>query len=246
MTAISAPARFDMGRVISATFAGVGRHGFYFSALALVLVAVPNFAVLRVIDPLTVFTSGPDPFWTWVAASLVSLALLSVMRAAIAHRTIATDRGWASSLGATLKRTPLLLGLAFLNQLAIMVAAIALVFPAFMLMARWAVAIPVLTVERRGVMEAFGRSAKLTEGHRWAIFGLMLIYGLAAGIMGYIPTAFAGGQAKLHTNLPMLAAYTLVQAACATVAAAGAAALYKELLRLKEGGSSGELAAVFD
>lgn len=65
----------------------------------------------------------------------------------------------------------------------------------FILMSRWYVAIPVLVVENTGVFEAFRRSTELSSGHRWKIFGLILL-GLMLSFAFSILTSvlFGGGS----------------------------------------------------
>jgi hypothetical protein len=47
----------------------------------------------------------------------------------------------------------------------------------------WFVVTPVAVAERLSPFAAFSRSAELTAGRRWGIFGLSLLVGLAAGVL---------------------------------------------------------------
>jgi hypothetical protein len=62
-----------------------------------------------------------------------------------------------------------------LAGLAITVGLIALIVPGLYLMTIWSVLIPVIVLERRAVMEAFGRSRELVSGNGWNVFYVILI-----------------------------------------------------------------------
>ncbi len=65
-----------------------------------------------------------------------------------------------------------------------------------MMAVAWSVTVPVYVVEQTEVFSAFTRSADLTRGHRWRIFGLFVIYLVAIIIVEMVTTAF-GGVASL-------------------------------------------------
>ncbi|QCJ48062.1 hypothetical protein [Haloprofundus sp. MHR1] len=46
--------------------------------------------------------------------------------------------------------------------------------------------VPVLVVAGEDISTAFGRSARLTRGHRWTVFGLVLVVGLATFALGSV------------------------------------------------------------
>jgi hypothetical protein len=73
-----------------------------------------------------------------------------------------------------------------LAGIAITVGLIALIVPGLYLMTIWSVLIPVIVLERRAVMEAFGRSRELVSGNGWNVFFVILITFLiliAAGLV---------------------------------------------------------------
>ena len=65
--------------------------------------------------------------------------------------------------------------------------------PAVMLLLRFFVAVPAAVEERPGAMNALRRSAFLTEGQRWRIFGILLVLGAFNGgvliVAGKVPVA---------------------------------------------------------
>jgi hypothetical protein len=73
-----------------------------------------------------------------------------------------------------------------LAGIAITIGLVALIVPGLYLMTIWSVLIPVIVLERRRVMEAFGRSRELVSGNGWNVFFVILITFLiliAAGIV---------------------------------------------------------------
>ncbi|HWW26326.1 MAG TPA: hypothetical protein VNZ85_10575 [Caulobacter sp.] len=115
-------------------------------------------------------------------------------------------------------------------------------------------------VEKIGVFEAFARSRDLTRGRRWPIFGLFVVYAIAAAVLnGVILAAFApfalgkslpvgasvDGLAQ-SMNLVQLVADPLVATITTLVSTAGLATLYFELCSSREGVGPEALASVFD
>jgi hypothetical protein len=62
-----------------------------------------------------------------------------------------------------------------LAGLAIAVGLLLLIVPGLYLLTIWSVLIPVIVLERRGVMEAFGRSRELVSGYGWSAFGVIVL-----------------------------------------------------------------------
>lgn len=79
-----------------------------------------------------------------------------------------------------------LLALGVIEMLLIVVGAF-LVVPAFYLMTIWAVAMPVLLVEETEIVDAFRRSAELTSGRRWRVFGACMAgTAVAIAVFGFV------------------------------------------------------------
>jgi hypothetical protein len=62
-----------------------------------------------------------------------------------------------------------------LAGLAIAVGLVLLIVPGLYLLTIWSVLIPVIVLERRSVMEAFGRSRELVSGFGWSAFGVIVL-----------------------------------------------------------------------
>ena len=127
----------------------------------------------------------------------------------------------------------------------------AFIVPGLMLAVAWMVAVPAQVVEHTGVFGAIGRSAELTRGHRWAIFGLLVIYIIASlvlqgsilGIVGVLAVSLSPNMSQAATQM---VAQPLLNVATSLIGAAGVASIYYELRSSREGIGPEALAAVFD
>ena len=157
---------------------------------------------------------------------------------------------FGSALGVGLRKALPLLGMAIIMGLALLLGYLLLIVPGVFLSILWSVAPPVLVAEKRGVFASLERSADLTKGHRWSVFGLLVIYGVLSWIFSMFGAGIgmaAGGLATGTPNAPvMMITNALVNIVSGVVGAAGAASLYYELRTIKEGGGAEELASVFD
>jgi len=107
------------------------------------------------------------------------------------------------------------------------------------------VTVPVAIVERAGI-GSLKRSAALTKGHRWRLFGLMILFFLISGALGGA-LYFLGlmGESSLNFTGGMVAqwAWSGVVGAFSAVLAA---VVYHDLRVAREGVDSDQIATVFD
>ncbi len=153
---------------------------------------------------------------------------------------------------------------ALLVGLGVLVGFFFLVVPGLILIVRWAVSAPAAVIEREGPSHSIGRSAELTSGYRWAVFGLVLLYLVFAyavsiglqfaleamgndGASGVMSTTQARELSEANaTGLIFAGAYAAVDALVSLVATVGMASLYVELRHVKDGVGVEELAKVFE
>lgn len=135
-----------------------------------------------------------------------------------------------------------LLGLAILYNLGLGLGFALLLVPGLLLVVRWAVVIPACVVEGLGPIASMGRSARLTKGHRWKIFGtlalLMIINLLAYAIVGLM-LGPAGPYAAV-------AGFALWQGGWGAFGHCVTIMIYHDLRVAKEGITSEQIAGVFD
>lgn len=133
--------------------------------------------------------------------------------------------------------------------LAILAALVLFIIFAFIATRLW-VTIPVIAVERPGVIAALRRSWALTRGHAWRIFGIILVMwagtigvSTVAGFAVFFAIVFIGGITGLIVGQGVNIFVSLLANALYAIAAAVA---YVELRRAKEGFGIEDIAAVFD
>jgi len=177
---------------------------------------------------------------------ILMLMLILFGYGVVSHAALQDMRGRAVNLGESvqvgLDRAVPLLGVLILLGLGVWLGCLLLVIPGIMLAVRWYIAVPVCVVERLGGTSALGRSAELTKGHRWKIFGLMLIVGFGGGIAG----AVLGGIAALGGLVVSLIVQFVVQVVAAAFGAVLATVIYHDLRVAKEGVDTDRIASVFD
>ena len=121
------------------------------------------------------------------------------------------------------------------------IGTILLFVPGIIIACILAVAVPVAVVERKGLGDAFSRSAFLTKGSRIQIFVLFLIFGLIAMLIGLV---LGVALAAIPVIGPVILTL-LVLLFSALPSGVMQAVLYHRVRSIKEGTSVEEIAKVF-
>ncbi len=233
---------FRIGSVIGRSFSVIFQNFVPFAVLSLI-VYLPLIALAFVqIDPNNSTMALP------IAALAFLLQLLMV--AALTYGSVQSLRGTPAGIGDCLRyglaRILPILGVAIVMWFALLIGLLLLVLPFFFILTLFYFAVPVSVVERPGVIPSLSRSAGLTRGYRWRVFGLVLLmilismviaflFGFGAGFLGAVSgSPVAGGVLQAMTN-------AIVSLFPAVVAAVG----YHDLRVAKEGIDTEQLAAVF-
>ena len=129
-------------------------------------------------------------------AAFVATVPAYILMGAITHGAIVHFNGGRASFGecfsSGLRLGFPLLGLAIVSGFGYFLWFLLLLIPAILAALRWAVLVPVLVVERKGILfDVFTRSGDLTRDNRWRIFLLGLIY-IAISLLVSIGVAFVG------------------------------------------------------
>ncbi len=254
--------KIDIGRIIGDTFKVIGHNFPVFFVLSLVLTGLPSgaFSFLFTESGAMAETVGVEYFLWVLLLVLLYVAASAILQGALIYATIQDMNGVKPGLGETLAtglRAFLpLIGVSLLLLLAIMGGLILLIVPGIMMAVAWCVCAPALVAEHTGVMGAFRRSAALTRGNRWRIFGLVvfawLAYMIFSTVLGVVASASllvsgesaaalqtgGGGPLALVINI-------LAQTLMSMVGAAGVAVLYVELRRVGDGLGPQALSEVF-
>jgi hypothetical protein len=200
------------------------------------------------------FSQGSNPAFlasaggAWLAIGAISTMVLNALSQAIVLYGAFQDMqglpvNLAESIKVGLRRFFPVLGVSICVPLLAGLAALALVFPGLMVGTMLFVSVPACVVERLGVFRSMGRSAALTKGHRWKIFGVWIAVLFVGGIAQSMLTAIA----KTIGGVPLS---LLVSLACGALLIAFnaimAVVIYHDLRVAKEGVDTGQIASVFD
>jgi hypothetical protein len=244
--------QLDMGRVIQDLFGVLGRNFVTFLILAVILVGLPG--LLSGYMQMSLLGQGHLFDWRATLVGFVPALGALILQGTIIYGTVTDLNGKRAALGDCLSiglRSFLpLLGIGILFGLAVGVGLILLIVPGLMIAMAWCVAVPAYVVEQPPLLESFGRSAELTRGNRWRIFALFIVYFVAViivealtGVFGMASRIASGG------GMPMLQTMVLIPIIAVVnglIGATGAAVLYVELRRIRDGIGPAGLAAVFD
>ena len=264
MAGVAAPStRFELGRVIERTFASIRRNFAVFALLALLLAGLPASVTGGL---LALATTGAPPATAGdsgavaIGASAFSITFFVgaiagfVLRGAIVYGAVADLNGGRATFGECLSTGLRHVGWLFLLAIVVTVAELCgyllLIVPGLMMLTAWIVAVPAQVVERTGVFSAMQRSADLTRGHRWPIFGLLVVFVLGSALVQGVAAAATAPLVAASATTGGIVSQVVIQPLATTVttlvAAVGVASIYFELRSAREGIGPEALAAVFD
>ncbi len=261
---------FTVGGALRRTFDIVRRHALTLLALATVLYALPAAVVglapklgwVTDVRALQSAAAAGEPLPGNAIGGLIAYGLVSVAIAVVGSLLATAAVVWVSyealygrsagfggGVARAFRALPANLGMAVLISLALIVGFALLVVPGIMLILRWSAAVPVLVVERAGVLGSLGRSRDLTRGHRWAILGVLVVLALidlvVFGVIGFGGAALAASFKGMVSITVAQAINLAVNAMLSAFNGAGSAAIYFELRRAREGGLAVETAEAF-
>jgi len=245
--------RLQVGRVVNFTVQLIRLNQLPLLALS-AIVAVPS-AILAYQDAIFPDADLWDlPIALPFAAYFVAAAFVT---ATITRMIVPDGAGhypsFAESIQAVFNDVFVVAAIGVVTSALVMLGFLFLVFPGLILGVLLAVPIPVRIIEHTGFVQSCVRSAVLTKGNRWPIFGLFVavivlevVGDLAVNVVMGDPT-FAGftEDARSDDALAIIAS-ALVATAVSVIGATGTAVLYCELRRIKDGPAPTELASEFD
>jgi hypothetical protein len=249
----------DIGAVVQATFSAIRRNIVTYLVLAAILAGIPalltgwlQWGTLRGMSTgdLGAFASAKNLPSNGVAV-LISIIANSILQGALVHITTADLVGRratvADGLATGLRNFLPLIAVAILFGVAMVFGLLLLIVPGVILGVMWCVTVPALIVERTTISSSFTRSAQLTKGSRWRIFGLVVIALVIGFVIRAVLDAVFGGAPGLMAGHPLALVGILIGAIInGVIGAVGVSVLYTELRRLRDGVSVTDLAAVFD
>jgi hypothetical protein len=238
----TAPGEFRIGDVFSKTATLLSRNFLTFFVVA-VVAGLPRL-----------LWTGTDtrvpadfPWGRFLVGLSLILILNTLAQAVILYGAFQAMRGRAVNLGECLKvglsRFLPIIGLIICAYLAIWIGFMFFVVPGIILAIMWYVATPVCVVEQKGPVASLLRSSELTKGHRWKIFGMVVLLYIFAIIIGLVIGALLG-----LTRSPIIVTLgTLVwTGAWGAFYAIFGVVTYHDLRVAKEGVDTDQIASVFD
>jgi hypothetical protein len=248
-TPLTDTGHFSFGRVVSRSVSTFSANFGVFMALGALLAMAPLVTTALIRSALGI-TSATAANLVNAPANLISIILTGAVISGALDHLGGKPISFAGCLNAGTKNFPAMFGISFLVGLGMIGGLILLVVPGLFLATAWAVAGPVWIAESPGVTKSIGRSFTLTKGHRWAIFGLILLavvaFLVACFIMGVVIALIRGALPADWPNeliinvalVPVLTALLLI------FLAIGAAAIYVDLSGSKAG--TEPVASTFD
>ena len=244
--------RFRLGAVIGRSFSILVGNIVPFGLLYLAVNASSSIYALTLAG-----TGSADEAPGMAFLNLAEALLGLVAGAAVTYATVQELRGrrvaFSEFFRRGLSQAGAAIRVALLSGILLILAFIALVIPGLILYTMWWVAIPVAVIERPGAMASLRRSADLTAGNRWRVFGLILCFFFAAGVGGGLFVVAADDGLRYAVGVDQTGidlASTIVTWLWAALIMAGQAVLtavsYYHLRVAKEGVGIDDIAAVFD
>jgi hypothetical protein len=176
-----APRRgIEPGRVISEAFS---LYRDYFAPLILMALAI--FVVTGLVQGLLADAGGWAAQLVSSAVNLAAVALYTGFVVKLVEDVRDGRRDFTAgelfSAGSAAAITLVLNGI--LRGIAVAIGLLLLIVPGLYLLTIWAVTSPAIVAERRGVIEAFGRSQELVRGEGWSVFlTILLAFLITAGV----------------------------------------------------------------
>jgi hypothetical protein len=233
----------NIGGVLARGAGVLSRNLMSFGSLSVLFMLIPfGFGQFMGVGSAAV---GETSVFAIVTLIVLWILLYFLLFATLTHGTICDLRGTPASIRQSLSWGLGLLfpviGITVIATLGTGLGALLLLVPGLMLMTMWWVAVPAAVVERTGVIESLKRSAELTKGYRWKVFGIIMVI--------YV------GQLALEMVIRLLltaapifsqVAGFLVTVAVTAYFAVVTAVAYHDLRVIKEGVGVQDIARVFD
>jgi hypothetical protein len=236
---------FRVGLVFGRSLAMLRRQFLKFLALAFAASLPPLLVALHPPSPGQVFTMDYGLLLAGVAA--LSLLLFAICQPAIIYGAFQTMRGRdfhiGESLRKALERLMPVIGVSILMLVSIMIGSLLLLVPGLILWTMFLVAVPVCVVERLGPVQSLRRSAELTKGNRWRLFGMFL---LLAVLVSAIRFALSGMLVAVGGRMVAGVGDIAFDAVATSLELIVFAVAYHDLRVAREGIDIERIAALFD
>ncbi|WP_020593850.1 hypothetical protein [Kiloniella laminariae] len=180
----------------------------------------------------------------------VSMLTMYLVAASVTYGVFQSLNGGTVVLGECLSKglsriVPVIL-VGILATIVIGIGMVLLIVPGIMAAVALIVVLPVAVIENPGAIASLKRSAELTSGSRWMIFGLILILGIAVGAIGWVIGFVSAGLFISGLSIVAILIGAVFNVVAGTFFQVLYAVVYNNLRVAKEGISTSQIAAVFD
>jgi MFS family permease len=244
-----AESAFRVGRVFNRAFSVFSRNLLPFSLITAVA-SLPNLLILtfQTGDAKIAPINGAAAAGKFGFVFVLAIVLYALSQATLLYAAFEDMRGrrvnLIDSMRIGLRRFLAILGVAISSAILIGFASILLVIPGLIVFTMIFVATPVCVVEKLGPSKSMSRSAALTKGNRWKIFGLWFVTlaggTIAQSVLLKLIVVFGGGT-LLGTIF-----WFVWSAVFGAFYAILVVVTYHDLRVAKEGVDTDQIAAVFD
>jgi Membrane domain of glycerophosphoryl diester phosphodiesterase len=159
---------------------------FWRTLVLVLLLLAPLELAVALLDP--DFSSFAHGWWVWVGLSAtVTLVAFPWVVGAVVHDVGREDRAATDAYRQTAGRLPDLVISAVVTTIGIVLGTIALVVPGLLLMARWALIVPLIILDGMAWRAALSRSNELVRGRTWSVVGIFVLLTLIGGALVAAP-----------------------------------------------------------
>jgi hypothetical protein len=159
---------------------------FWRTLIIVALLLAPLQLVVKLLDP--DLSSVDQGWWVWVAVSAtVTLVAFPWVIGSVVHDVAAGDRSPAGAYARTASRLPDLVISAAVTTVGILLGTLALVVPGLLLMARWALVVPLIVLEGVSWRTSLSRSNELVRGRTWSVVGIFVLLTAIAAVLVLVP-----------------------------------------------------------
>jgi hypothetical protein len=143
----------------------------------LFLIAFFIYVVIAVLGAILTAIGGVLPLLLASALSIIGLFLVqaALVEAVADIRDGRVDMTIGETWSRGLSRMGPVAAAGIIAGIAITIGFLILIVPGLFLMTIWAVIVPAIVLEGRGVFESFSRSQQLVKGYGWPVFGIIIL-----------------------------------------------------------------------
>jgi hypothetical protein len=161
---------------------------FWRTLIVVALLLAPLELALALIDP--ELSRGSAGWWLWIAfSSAITLVAFPWIIGAVVHDVATGNRTPTEPYARTRDRVPDLLVSAVVTTVGILLGLIVLIIPGLILMARWALIVPLIVLEHAPWRVALARSNRLVQGRTGAVLAIFVLLTLIGIVLVAVPVA---------------------------------------------------------